>query len=281
MGRLPRASIGPGPTTSGPAGRALRVEERADGPAPSLPPIMPPSAASSGGGERGGVAGRGRGLQGGEDPKTAEEGVAGREVLLISLWSFLLRRESFRMPQGRVARTRRRLPACVRLKLNFPGKAPSVRGRRGKVLAAAPPLLPVLYFWRGWRGGQVCYLMLVHPREASELCFARGAGNGEGRGGGPGLAASSPRAQRGRPASPCAAAASAPRPPPSCQRPARAPLPEPLGGFLQPSLPRPQYVTWVTMPQVRASPSSARPGWSDPGKHKYKPIAKLRTMSEM
>lgn len=29
------------------------------------------------------------------------------------------------------------------------------------------------------------------------------------------------------------------------------------------------------------SPSSARPGWSDPGKHKYKPIAKLRTMSEM
>lgn len=117
-------------------------------------PIMPPSAASSGGGERGGVAGRGRGLQGGEDPKTAEEGVAGREVLLISLWSFLLRRESFRMPQGRVARTRRRLPACVRLKLNFPGKAPSVRGRRGKVLAAAPPLLPVLYFWRGGGGGR-------------------------------------------------------------------------------------------------------------------------------
>lgn len=66
-----------------------------------------------------------------------------------------------------------------------------------------------------------------------------------------------------------------------CQRPARAPLPEPLRGFLQPSLPRPQYVTWVTMAQVRTSPSSARPGWSDPGKHKYKPIAKLRTMSEM
>ncbi|XP_021048449.1 uncharacterized protein LOC110318025 [Mus pahari] len=47
------------------------------------------------------------------------------------------------------------------------------------------------------------------------------------------------------------------------------------------SLPRPQYVTWVTMAQVGASPTSARPGWSDPGKHKYKPIAKLRTMREM
>lgn len=78
-----------------------------------------------------------------------------------------------------------------------------------------------------------------------------------------------------------AAAAAAPLPPPGCQRPVRAPLAEPLGGFLQPWLPRPQYVTWVTMAQVRASPSSARPGWSDPGKHKYKPIAKLRTMSEM
>ncbi|EDL95114.1 rCG27556 [Rattus norvegicus] len=35
------------------------------------------------------------------------------------------------------------------------------------------------------------------------------------------------------------------------------------------------------MAQVGASPTSARPGWSDPGKHKYKPIAKLRTMREM
>lgn len=78
-----------------------------------------------------------------------------------------------------------------------------------------------------------------------------------------------------------AAVAAAPPLPPGCQRPARALLPEPLRGFLQPSLPHPQYVTWVTMAQVRTSPSSARPGWSDPGKHKYKPIAKLRTMSEM
>ena len=175
MGRLPRASIGPGPTTYGPAGRALRVEGRADGPATSLPPIMPPSAASSGGGKRGGVAGRGRGLQGGEDPKTAEEGVAGREVLLISLWSFLLRRESFRMPQGRVARTRRRLPACVRLELNFPGKAPSVRGRRGKVLAAAPHLRDMttgcffLDFSDSPSEVFVCVFFLLPPRVCGSL----------------------------------------------------------------------------------------------------------------
>lgn len=92
----------------------------------------------------------GTGSSGGEDPKTAGEGVAGQEVLLTSLWSFLLSRESFRMPQGRVAS---RLSACVRLELNFPGKAPSARGRRGKVRAAPPPLLPVWFkfFWGGRR----------------------------------------------------------------------------------------------------------------------------------
>lgn len=144
-GRLPRASTGPGPTTSGPAGRALRVEGRADGPAPSLPPIMPPSAASSGGGERGGVAGRGRGLQGGEDPKTAGEGVAGRE-------EFSSPQRVLSDASGACCEDTPRLPACVRLELNFPGKAPSARGRRGKVLAAPPPLLPVLYFFCGGGG---------------------------------------------------------------------------------------------------------------------------------
>lgn len=132
--------------------------------------------------------------------------------------------------------------------------------------------------------------MLIRPRGASGRCLAWGRGGTEKAAAGVGVCPppSPPpgpptrrRARRRRPYSQLAAAAAAPRPPPSYQRPAKAPLPEPLGGFLQPSLPRPQYVTRVTMAQVRGSPSSARPGWSDPGKHKYKPIAKLRTMSEM
>lgn len=73
----------------------------------------------------------------------------------------------------------------------------------------------------------------------------------------------SPGAQRGRPASLCAAAASAPRPPPSCC-PARAPSPRAARRLSAALSASPQYVTWVTMPQVRASLVGA--SWvTDPG----------------
>lgn len=210
------------------------------------------------------------------------------------LLSFLHPRDSFRTPQRRVLGTHPSFLAGLRFVCRSPPLArlgtelsrdhtSSSQPARTSPRRTAHPSFQIL--------GGGCYLMLVRPRGASGRCFAWGRGGAGKAAAGVGVwpppwpsagaLSRRPSAAPGRLSFPGSAAAAAPQSPPSCQRPARAPLPEPLGGFLQPSLPRPQYVTWVTMAQVRASPSSARPGWSDPGKHKYKPIAKLRTMSEM
>lgn len=154
-----------------------------------------------------------------------------------------------------------------------------------------PPLPPVP-FWGLRMGGGLLPDARLPWKEHEEGALPGGGRGRHGRSRESGLGSLSAGSQGRRSAGPAenadtasssrvAAITAEPRSPHGCQRPARTPRPKPLGGFLQPSLPRPQYVTWVTMAQVRASPSSERPGWSDPGKHKYKPIAKLRTMSEM
>lgn len=161
VGKSPSGRDQPGPTASGPAGRDLRVEGRAGGPAPFLPPIMSPFPASSGGRARwGGQGGRGGCAVSsrGEDPENRGEG--GRRAGGAAEFS-----PEFSSPQGVLsdapgASSEDTLQApslrevCVRVpapgrpgNCTFPGRHHLLGAGEEKSRPHFPPLLPVFFFF--------------------------------------------------------------------------------------------------------------------------------------
>lgn len=240
-GSLPRAVISPAPPPPAPRAAISGWREGQAAPRPSCPllclPFQPPAVAERGGGGKGGGAGA-LSPAGVRIPKTAGKGVAGREVLLSSLRSFLLPRESFRTHQGRVQRTRSRLPACVRFVCGSQpraglGTALSRDGTTSSAPARKNPghtSRPSFQFFFFLREGGL--LPDAHPPQRSvRTLLGLGAGrDGEGRGGGRGLP--TPKPSAGAAYTPASAAPAPVLPARSCGRraPAAPELPAPGEG---------------------------------------------------